>query len=146
MFPMEYIPEGKENMVAIEYTLMVQRTKGKAWFYERLFFQMIIIMAKDKKRYSIADTISIKISFMLQMKWTRVMSPVVFKEFGVVYISFDTFFLSLSLSIGKRSTLARIRRRGGYCKPQPPSFYEPGLYFKICPKTNCVCYNEIIII
>ena len=29
---------------------------------------------------------SIKISFMHYMKWTRVMLPVVFKEFGMFYI------------------------------------------------------------
>ena len=44
---------------------------------------------------------SIKISFMIYMKWTIVMLPVVFKESELVYIFFTTFF-SLSLSIGKR--------------------------------------------
>ena len=35
----------------------------KAWFYKRLFFEVVIVMVKDKK-YSIKITMSIKISFM----------------------------------------------------------------------------------
>ena len=49
---------------------------------------------------------SIKISFMHYMKWTRVMLPVVFKEFEMVF--FATFVFSPSLPIGKRSTLAKM--------------------------------------
>ena len=59
---------------------------------------------------------SIKISFMIYMKWTIVMLPVVFKESELVYIFFTTFF-SLSLSIGKRSILAKT---WGGCSPPPP--------------------------
>lgn len=33
------------------------------WFYERLFFEMVIVTGKDKK-HSIKDTMSIEISFM----------------------------------------------------------------------------------
>ena len=33
------------------------------WFYERLFFEMVIVIGKDKK-HSIKDTMSIEISFM----------------------------------------------------------------------------------
>ena len=62
------------------------------------------------------------------------MSPVVFKEFGVVYISFDTFFLSLSLSIGKRSTLARIRRRGVIANPSLPVSTSLGYISKYVQK------------
>ena len=36
----------------------------KAWFYEILFFQVVIVILKDKKRCTIKDTMSIKISFM----------------------------------------------------------------------------------
>ena len=39
----------------------------KAWFYERLFFGVVIVMVKE---YSIKDTMSIKISFMHYIKWT----------------------------------------------------------------------------
>ena len=66
-------------------------------------------MVKDKK-YSIKDKMSIKISFMHYMKSTRVMLfslPLVFKEFEMVDI-FATFFCSLSLSIDKRLTLAKV--------------------------------------
>ena len=44
------------------------------------------------------------------------MLPVVFEEFGVVFIFylfiyfFVTFFFSISLSIGKRSTLAKLQQ------------------------------------
>ena len=37
-------------------------------------------MVKDKK-YSVKDTMSIKISFMHYMRWARVMFPVVFEKF-----------------------------------------------------------------
>ena len=40
----------------------------KAWFYVRLFFEEIIVMVKDKKKYSIKDTMLIKLSFMHYMK------------------------------------------------------------------------------
>ena len=36
----------------------------KEWFCERLFFEVIITMVKDKKKYIINDTVSIEISFM----------------------------------------------------------------------------------
>ena len=36
----------------------------KAWFYEILFFQVVIVMVKDKKRCTVKDTMSINISFM----------------------------------------------------------------------------------
>ena len=39
----------------------------KAWFYERLFFEEVIVMVKE---YCIKDTMSIKISFMHYIKWT----------------------------------------------------------------------------
>ena len=58
----------------------------KAWFYEIFFFEEMIAMVKDKKKYSIKDTMSIKISFMYYMKWTRVMLLVLFGEFEVVHI------------------------------------------------------------
>ena len=42
-------------------------------------------MVNDKK-YSIKDTMSVKISYMHYIKWTRVMLPVVFEEFELVYL------------------------------------------------------------
>ena len=49
MDPMEYSPKGKGIMTPMEYTPMVSSTKVKARFYERLFFEVITIMVKDKK-------------------------------------------------------------------------------------------------
>ena len=57
----------------------------KAWFHKILFFEKVIVMVKDKK-YSIKDATSVKISFRHHMKWTRIMLPVVFEEFEMVYI------------------------------------------------------------
>ena len=73
------------------------------------------------------------------------MLPVVFEEFGVVFIFylfiyfFVTFFFSISLSIGKRSTLAKLQQL------QPPpvprflrawfflsTFFRRFLIFSIC--------------
>ena len=53
----------------------------KAWFYEILFFQVIIVMVKDKNRYIIKDTTSIKISFTYyrnHITWARVKLPLGF--------------------------------------------------------------------
>ena len=61
----------------------------KAWFCEILFFQVVIVMVKDKKRCTIKDTMSIKVSFILYRNcstWTRVKLPVVFEEFDMVYV------------------------------------------------------------
>ena len=64
----------------------------KARLYEKLFFKVIIVMVKVIK-YSIKDTVSIKISFMHYMKRTRVvMATVVLEESDV----FLFFFLLLS--------------------------------------------------
>ena len=61
----------------------------------------------------------IKISFMHYVQWTRVVLPVVFREFEVVYIFFTTFF-SLSLSIAK-GQLHQNSRDGGEGGLQPPA-------------------------
>ena len=58
----------------------------KAWFYEGFFFEVVLVMLKDKKKYIAKDTMSVKISFMHYMKWIRVILPVVFKEFELVCI------------------------------------------------------------
>ena len=93
------------------------------WLYKKLFFEVVIVMAKDNKtQHKIA--MSIKISFMHYMKWERIMLPVVFEEFEVAYIFYATFFFSLSLPIDKRSTLAKVC---GAAVPQPTlrGFYGP---------------------
>ena len=66
----------------------------------------------------------IKISFMHYVKWTRVVLPVVFREFEVVYIFFTTFF-SLSLSIAKGQLHQKSRDDGGgggSAAPRPSGF------------------------
>ena len=80
---------------------MGYRPNRKGMVLWRLFFEVLIIMVKHKKD-SIKDTMSIKISFTYYMKWARVMLPVVFKDFEVVYIFLLLLFFSLSLSIGKK--------------------------------------------
>ena len=61
----------------------------KAWICEILFYQVAIVMVKDKNRCTMKDTMSIKISFMQYknyITWTRLTLPVVFEEFDMVYI------------------------------------------------------------
>ena len=68
----------------------------KVWFSEILFFQVVIVMVKDKKRCTIKDTITIKTSFVHYrnyIMWTRVKLPVVFLEFDMFYIFWLRFFL-----------------------------------------------------
>ena len=77
----------------------------KTWFYEILFFQMIIVMVKDKK-----DALCF-MHYRDYITWTRVKLPIVFEEFDMVYI-FCSFFLR-SWSIGKRSIIAKIWRAAG---------------------------------
>ena len=64
----------------------------KTWFYKRLFFELVIVMVKDKK-YSIKDTMSIKISLMHYMQLKKIMLPVVFEEFEMIYMFLLYFFL-----------------------------------------------------
>ena len=68
----------------------------KVWFSEILFFQVVIVMVKDKKRCTIKDTMTIKTSFVHYrnyIMWTRVKLPVVFLEFDMFYIFWLRFFL-----------------------------------------------------
>ena len=52
MAQMEYKPNGKGIVAQKEYSLVVYSPMEKAWFYKRLFFEVVIIMVKGKK-YSI---------------------------------------------------------------------------------------------
>ena len=70
---------------------------------------------------------SITISFMHYMKWTRVMLPVVFEEFKVVYIIFCHFFLFTSIVNCKRFSKLFSKNLGVLQAPSPPGFYGPGL-------------------
>ena len=101
---MVYGPSGKRIIATMEYTLVVYNPMEKARLYEKLFFKVIIVMVKVIK-YSIKDTVSIKISFMHYMKRTRVvMATVVLEELeesDVFLFFFATFIFSVSPSIGK---------------------------------------------
>ena len=80
------------NITAMEKTLWSQWSiswwfiapREKEWFYERLFFEVVTVIVKDKK-CSIKHKISIKISYDY-IKWTKLMLPVVLEEFQMVYI------------------------------------------------------------
>ena len=64
------------------------------------------------KKYSIKDTMPIKISFMHYMKSTRVMLPVVFEEFEVAYI-FSYFFLFIIIVDLHKANFSKNLGRGG---------------------------------
>ena len=90
---MEYNPNGKDIMAPMEYVLMVHSPNGKGIALRKTVFGRDNCHGgKRLKKYSIKDTMSINISFMHYMKWTRVMLPVVFEEFEVFYIFLATFF------------------------------------------------------
>ena len=95
----------------------------KAWFYEKLFSEVVMVMVKDKKIHKRYNFNQNKFYALLSyMMWTRVMLPIVFRELKVVQLYFFTLFsVSLSLSIGKQSTLGKI---WGAAAPQPPGFYD----------------------
>ena len=100
---MEYSPNRKGIMAPMEYIPMVPwfvALTEKSCFYESLFFEMVMVMVKDYKKYRIKYTMSIKISFMHYMKWTRVMLPVVSEKFELVSI-FLLFFLFTIIVNGK---------------------------------------------
>ena len=109
----KYIPNGKSMVYdPMDKELWLQwnipsyfiAPVEKAWFYE------IIVMAEDKKRCTIKDTMSIKTSFMHYrnyITWTRVKAAVAFEEFDIVYLFWLLFSLHYhcqSLPIFKRST------------------------------------------
>ena len=87
---------------------------------------------------------SIKINFMYYMKWIKVILTVVFEEFKVVCIFLAIFFFSLQLSIGKRSTLAKIW--GAAAPPSPPGFYGPvsTIDFKSLESIYYVLWNVML--
>ena len=47
---MVYDPNGKGIMASMEYTLIIYSPMEKVWFYEILFFQVVTVMVKDKKK------------------------------------------------------------------------------------------------
>ena len=90
------------------------------WFIapmENTWFEVVMVIVKDKKNTIKRCNVN-KISFMYYMKWTRILLPVVSKEFELVFAAI--FLFSLSLSITKKSILAKIW--GGCGTPLPPAF------------------------
>ena len=47
---MVYGTNGKGIMASMEYTLILYSPMEKVGFYEILFFQVVIVMVKDKKK------------------------------------------------------------------------------------------------
>ena len=64
---------------------------------------------------------SVKISFLHYMKWSRVMLPVVFEEFKVVYNFFCYFFLFTIIFNCKRFSKSFNQKSGGLQRPQSPN-------------------------
>ena len=66
MVQMEYSPNGKGIWPQGNIVSWFIAPMEKAWFYKRLFFELVIVMARDKK-YSIKDAMSVKFNFMHYM-------------------------------------------------------------------------------
>ena len=146
----KYIPNGKSMVYdPMDKELWLQwnipsyfiAPVEKAWFYE------IIVMAEDKKRCTIKDTMSIKTSFMHYrnyITWTKVKSAIAFEEFDMVYLFCLLFSLHChcqSLSIFKRSTLAKIW--GGGAPPSPPCPVSTGLVYFLFRKQIMIPCSQI---
>ena len=101
----------------------------KVSFYEILFFQMVIVMVKDKKRCTIKDKMSIKISFIRYrnyITWTRVKLPVVFEEFDLVYV----FWLRFSFHYHCQLVKDQLKQKsggGGWAAASPSPSVSTGL-------------------
>ena len=61
---MVYGPNGKGIMASIEYSLTIYSPNGRGMVLRNIVFQLVTAMVKEKKRCSIKDTMSVKISFM----------------------------------------------------------------------------------
>ena len=100
MASMEYIPNGKGIIVPIEYTLTVIVPMEKAWFYEKLFSEVVMVMVKDKKihhkRYNFNQN---KFYAFHEVDKSNVTNG--FQRIGSGLYFFAPFSFSLPLSIGK---------------------------------------------
>ena len=91
----------------------------KAWFYEILFFHVVIVMVKDKK-----DALE-KFSFIYYrnyITWTRVKLPVVFEEFDLVYVFWFLFSFNYRCQLVKGRLQLKSAGGGGLQTPQLPRF------------------------
>ena len=84
--PVKHNSNGKAIMAPMEYVLKFYSSNPKGLVLRNILFRRDDCHGKRQKKYSIKDTMSIKISFMYYMKWTRVMLLVLFGEFEVVHI------------------------------------------------------------
>ena len=125
---MVYGPHWKGIIASMECPHLTTSPNVKAWCYENCFSKWKS-SRENITKYIIKDTISINISSMYYMKWTRIILPVVFEEFGMVYRFVATFFFLLSLSVGKRWILVKIK--GSCSNPLAPRFLQ-----------DCLCYHE----
>ena len=51
--PLEYSHNGKGIMVPMKYIFMAYSPKGKDMvFYKRFFFEVVMVMVKDKRKYN----------------------------------------------------------------------------------------------
>ena len=121
---MVYGPNRKGIMASKEYTLMIYSPSEKGMVYETLFFQVVIVMVKDKQRCTIKYTMSNKISAMQLQELHYLNKSKVASSFqgicSLYFLAPCSCFYSLSMSIGRRSTLAKIW--GWLQPPQPPWF------------------------
>ena len=69
---------------------------------------------------------SIKISFMYYMKWTRIMLPVLFGEFEVVHILCYFFLFTIIVDLRK----VKFSKNVGDCSPPAslPQFVRAGVF------------------
>ena len=49
---MEYSHNGKGTVAAMEHTPMIYSPVKKAWFYKKIFFEVVMAMVKDKRKYN----------------------------------------------------------------------------------------------
>ena len=97
-------PNGKGIMASMEYSLITYSPNGRGMVLWNIVFQVVTVMAKEKKRCTIKDTMSIKITFMHYrnyITWTRVKLLVVFEEFYMVYIFWLLFSFHYYCQLGK---------------------------------------------
>ena len=85
-------------------------------------FEAVIIMAKDKK-YSIKDTMSIKICCTHYIKWARVMLPIVFEDFELVWIFCYFFLFTIIFNWSKVNFSKNLGWEGETAIPSAPCFY-----------------------
>ena len=69
-----------------------------AWFYEILFFEVVL----KKVKYSIKDAMPVNISCIYYREWRKVIFSVVLGEFEIVYIFCCFFLFTIVVSVGKR--------------------------------------------